>query len=127
MRNLHSMRDKSFGCKKETLTEALNMAFRTPKWQRLVDYAEKVYPCADGIDDIKDFVRFILPQRSLVWFTEKYSFYKKGDMDVMGPTEFDAGFYDREDQNKDGVDGIYFIPIELLTYLNKENETTRID
>lgn len=120
MRNLRSMRDKSLGDKKEILTETLNLVFKTPEWQRLVDYAEKTYPYADGSKDINDFVRFVLPKRSLVWFTEKYSYYKKGDMQVLGPTEFDAGFYDREDQNKEGVNGIYFIPIELLTFLNKE-------
>ena len=120
MRNLRSMRDKSIGDKKEILTEALKMVFRTPEWQRLVDYAEKTYPYADGSDDINGFVRFVLPKCSLVWFTEKYSFYKKGSMEVMGPTEFDAGFYDSETQDKKGIDGVYFIPIELLTFLNKE-------
>lgn len=122
MRNLRSMRDKSLGDKKETLTEALNLAFKTPEWRRFVDYAKKTYPYSDADEkSIRDWVRFALPELSLVWFTEKCSMYRKGEMVVLGAGyEFDGGFYDRESAEKDGVDGIYFIPIEQLTFLNKE-------
>lgn len=128
LRELHKMENSTLNeDKKKVLTEAANTIFKTPIWEKMVDKTKKVYPYGDNEDvfAIKGFCRFVLSEPCLVWFTKKYSYYNEGRMEVLGPTEFDGGFYDspkneQEMKHKEAIEGIYIIPISVLACLTKK-------